>query len=320
MRSFLFAALLLGASALQAQELDIFDANDFIDPRDLGATITARGGIQCPCSRVLISRFFTGAATNYVDLLRPTSADVMFAHLATSYYNGHWQLNFKTSYLEDLSNEPSTGAFTETPHRKNTLQLGRYYTFGHVGGEPAMLRAQVTWSRVEYSRLTARTGTGASHYAPVYNSEIGVEVDVRFRALSGSFVYLDDTPPGHGHGAAPPEHRKRLSFIHRLPRYSLGNVDIDASVAAGAYYYRPSATTGQAPPSNQARSSLTRVTVFPSLEVTSPTIPRLDLRFHFRYEPSVQQIAVPGPRGGNSWETTHQFGIFVDRPIFVKTF
>lgn len=317
MRGFLYATLLLAAFALQAQELDIFDANDFVDPRDLGATITPRGGIACPCNRFLVSRLFTGGATNYVDQLRPTDADVLFAHLATSYYTGRWQFNFKFSHLEDLTNEGSTGTFTELPQRKATLQLGRYYTFGRLGGNPTMLRAQLTWSRVEYRRLTAATSTRASEYATVNNSELGVEVDVRVRRLSGSFVYVDDNPPGHRHGGGVPDHRKRLSFIHRLPRYTVGNFGIDASIAAGAYYFKGPefVTTGNRAP----EISWTRVTVFPSLEVTSPAIPKLDVRVHFRYEPSVQQI--PQLRFQEaSWQVTHQFGIFIDRAIFAKAF
>jgi len=324
MRRALFIALLLTASMAQAQELDIFDINDFVDPRDLGATITPQGWLACPCQRLLVSRLMAGGVADYVDVLRPTSSDVLFAHLATSYYTGRWQLNFKTTRFD------STRSGGEVPTWKYGLQAGRYFTMGG-GSDPATLRAQVNASKTEYRRLIGRS----TSYSSVYDTELGFEVDSSVRILGRPFVtsvvFLQDTPPGHGHGGAAPLKRRRLTLLHRLPRVMLAGVKIDASIAGGMYQFKyppnnssslkitPDMPQPQPKPQADPPTRWAKGTVLPAVELTSPDIPKLDIRFHLRYEPIFQQL----PRtavGGGGWQTTQQIALFIDRAVFAKSF
>jgi hypothetical protein len=311
MRRALFIALLLAASMTQAQELDIFDINDFVDPRDLGATITPQGWLACPCQRLLVSRLMAGGVADYVDVLRPTSSDVLFAHLATSYYTGRWQLNFKATRFD------SSGVGGEVPTWKYGAQAGRYFTMGG-GNNPATLRAQVNASKTEYRRRLGPTKA----FGSVYDTEIGFEVDTSVSILGRPFVtslvFLQDRPAGELSDGSPPFERRRLTLLHRLPRLTLAGVKIDASIAGGMYQFKFPAianpTTAQQPATRWAKA-----TVLPALELTSPSIPKLDLRFHVRYEPIVQQM----PRnaaGGQGWQTTQQIALFIDRAVFAKAF
>ena len=311
MRTALAVAVLLYAIAACAQELDVFDVNDFVDPRNLGATLTPNGALACPCHRALVATMIGGGVHDYVDVLRPTSADVLFAHVAASYYAGLWQVNLKTTGFEKTTalSDRITG---EVPNRKYSLQLGHYYTFGRR--DPPVLRAQLNYSGIEYRRPDS-----------AWDRELGAEVDISFRRFAGSLVYLDDQPPGHGHGGALPHHRKRLGFNHRLPRWTVGGVAIDVAVAAGVYQYPSQSTQPQSTPpivispppvplfGPMITTNLTKLTIFPTLEITSPSIPKLDVRVHARYAPSVQRI--PG-----SWQTSNQIGLFIDRVVLAKTF
>jgi len=319
MRRALFIALLLAASMTQAQELDIFDINDFVDPRDLGATITPRGGLVCPCQRLLVSRLMAGGVSEYVDVLRPTNADVLFAHLATSYYTGRWQLNLKTTRFD------SSGVGGEVPTWKHGLQAGRYFTMGG-GNNPATLRAQVNYSRTEYRRKLGPTQS----FGSVYDTELGFEVDTSVRIFGRPFVtsvvFLQDRPAGERRDGSAPFERKRLTLLHRLPRVTLAGMKIDASIAGGMYQFKftpiasapnvtPEAFTNQGPPTRWAKA-----TVLPALELTSPSIPKLDVRFHVRYEPIFQQMPRTATTNGKSWQTTQQIGVFIDRAVFAKSF
>jgi hypothetical protein len=318
MRRALFIALLLAASMAQAQELDIFDINDFVDPRDLGATITPRGWLACPCQRLLVSRLMAGGVADYVDVLRPTNADLLFAHLATSYYTGRWQLNFKATRFD------SSGVGGEVPAWKYGVQAGRYFTMGG-GNNPATLRAQVNASKTEYRRQLGPTKA----FGSVYDTEIGFEVDTSVSILGRPFVtslvFLQDRPAGELRDGSPPFERRRLTLLHRLPRLTLAGMKIDASIAGGMYQFKfpaPASTPNVTPDAYLNKPSPTRwakATVLPALELTTPSIPKLDLRFHVRYEPIVQQM----PRnaaGGQGWQTTQQIALFIDRAVFAKSF
>jgi len=315
MKRALAAALFLSAAAVSAQEIDVFDINDFVNPRQLGAVVRPNGALACPCNQALVATLVGGGVHDYVDGLRPTGADVRFAHLATSYYAGLWQVNVKATAFENEST-------VEVPARKYSLQLGRYYAFGH--NDPPVLRAQLNYSRIEYRRTTAGSSIAPATAYNAYDRELGAEIDVSFRRFAGSFVYLDDQPPGHGHGGAAPLHRTRIGFNHRLPRWNVGGFGVDVSAAAGVYRYRDRApqppelppviiSPPPPPPPVVPATNWTRLTFFPSVEVTSPSIPKLDLRVHVRYEPRVQQI--PG-----SWQTSHQVSVFIDRVLIAKVF
>jgi hypothetical protein len=271
---FFGATLLLLVSAAGAQELDIYDVNDFVDPRALGA------------HRFVVSRLVAGATRDYVDLLRPTNDDVLFAHLATSVYVRSWQLNIKTTRIATTTSL-GNDLRGEVPRRRHSLQLGRYYT---LGGDAA-LRTEVTWSRAEYLRQGRPVRISPIYTPPAemfHDRELGIEADLRSGRVGASLVYLQDKSPKDAFT------RHRVALLHRLPRVALAGFKLDSSLAAGAF---------------RSRDNWERITLLPAVEVTSPAIPWLDLRFHARYEPTRRER-----------RTTHQVAFFFDRALFAKAF
>lgn len=329
MKRLLVLALLVVAPLVRAQELDIFDINDFVDPRDLGATITPDGGLTCPCQRLFVSRLITGAVRHYVDLFQPTYDDIFFADLATSYYTGRWQWNLKTAKLEQ------TTAFIDTshgyvigrmPNRKHALQIGRYFVMG-TGDNAVALRAQLNASTRQY-RQRRVVGNHLGSYESLYDSDAGFELDtsvpIFHRPFVTSIVYVANMPFGLPHSGSNALTRRRLTLLHRLPRYTIAGFGIDASLAAGAYQFRekiPASKSGGENPVPQTRTHWLRPTVLPSLEIVSPPIPKLGIVVHARYEPVFQQRPIPQfLGGGNVWQKTHQYALFVDRAVFAKSF
>lgn len=110
------------AAAAHAQEFDIFDANDFLDPRERGAVFQKDSlGLAEPGEPFTIMRVFVGRIVNdYQWRNVPTGAESNFVHLATSFYRGDQQFTAKltTFFGED-------GA--ELPSYRGTLQFGQYF-------------------------------------------------------------------------------------------------------------------------------------------------------------------------------------------------
>jgi hypothetical protein len=303
-------ALLLLARQSGAQELDIFDINDFVDPRALGANLDEKGQLACPCRRFLASRLLVGRVEHYADNSNPTRANVIFERIATSYYAGLWQFNLKVSRIREPK-EIQDGPFflgTLVPRGKYGLQLGRYWA---VGGsedrEPTILRAEVTWTVSQYHGFAVRRPHHpVSRYQSYYGEELGAELDTSIplwgHRLNGSLVYVGRFDGGQSFDSVT-HYRTiddafryhRASYVYRFPRLSVGGVNVDATTGVGI----------------EARQGTRLSTTFvPSLEVTSPPIPRLGIRVHLRYQPSIDQI--PGVRDTIA---THQVTLFIDRAL-----
>jgi hypothetical protein len=307
-----FALALVIAASLcagaQAQELDIYDLNDFVDPRMLGAVAAPHGQLNCPCDPFLVSRLMAGGVANYVDVLRVTDSGASFVHLATSYYRGPWQVNWKSTQLnrEDFGSEPTPrfSSSAATPQNKNTFQLGRYFAVGSHGA-PSIIRMEATWTLVQYRQATPVNGQFS--FASRHENEVGFEADIpwhlgRFPLITslvgvGRFGKLNVADPNSF--AA-----RRVTLLQRAPRFSLGYWSFDPAIAVGSV--------------NAGHWS--DLMVQPSLHVVSPTIPGLNMRVNFRYAPQIGRLRRPARGESPRSETANQFAIFIDRAIFARRF
>lgn len=122
------AVVLFGAATLRAQEFDIFEANDFVDPRERGAVFSAeqRFGVTDPGQPFTVMRVFTGRIVNdYQWRNVPTGAESNFVHLATTFYRGDKQFTAKlTSFYGDDD--------AQLPSYRGTLQFGQYFVTAAV--------------------------------------------------------------------------------------------------------------------------------------------------------------------------------------------
>ena len=189
MRRLVVAILLLCAAAAGAQEFEIFDPNDFLDPRERGA-VFAPTGMKLLSSGTPFSvvRVYGGIVSNYQWRDTPSGADLSFAHLVWNRYRDNWQFNMKlTTY------DVEAGA--HLPWYRGTIQFGRYFALptnrGMSVGAHDEVRAAgrilVTGS-LEQNPLRA-----TDVRARVVDHEFGVELDGYLRtakfATAGSVVW-----------------------------------------------------------------------------------------------------------------------------------
>jgi len=173
-RKVAFLLWLAAAPALLAQQFDIFDLNDFVDPRLHGAEFDDKlqparftGG-----SNVVITRLTTGAVANYWWQDRPSGADVRFTRVSTAFYGGSSQ----TTLTLDRSMPNVDGI---VPAWRGTISYGSYgATRTGNGKDESSLdldrsRVYVTLERNPLRSVGDRTGR------PL-NFETGVETDVSF--------------------------------------------------------------------------------------------------------------------------------------------
>src|SRR5438552_6345622 len=122
MRRLIVAVLLLLCSAAAlAQEFEIFDPNDFIDPRERGAVFAPTGmSLVAPGNPFSVVRVYGGIVSNYQWRDTPSGADLSFAHLVWNRYRDNWQFNLKmTTY------DVQEGA--HLPWYRGTIQFARYF-------------------------------------------------------------------------------------------------------------------------------------------------------------------------------------------------
>ena len=123
-RTFAACVLLLAAIPALGQEFEIFDENDFVDPRERGAAFTAGGtGQTHPGVSVVISRALLGHVRHY-QWRNSRKADAEFAHFNTSFYWASSQLNLKLTTFRDR------GESARLPSYRGTFQYGWYFVTG----------------------------------------------------------------------------------------------------------------------------------------------------------------------------------------------
>ncbi|HEX6160095.1 MAG TPA: hypothetical protein VF111_08015 [Thermoanaerobaculia bacterium] len=99
----LAALVLLSIAAAwpcSAQDLDIFELSDFVDPRLRGLEMDTELEMTEQGADYQFFRAIVGGVTNYTARTKPTGNDIGFVHLAGSYYSGLRQYNLKLTTLE----------------------------------------------------------------------------------------------------------------------------------------------------------------------------------------------------------------------------
>jgi hypothetical protein len=113
----LFFFVTCAALPCVAQELDIFELTDFVDPRLRGAEVEDLKVTE-PGANYRFVRAIAGGVANYTTRTTPTRGDVSFLHLAGSFYSGMNQLNLRLTATQN-------GDFNR-PLMRVTTQYARY--------------------------------------------------------------------------------------------------------------------------------------------------------------------------------------------------
>ncbi|HKS22349.1 MAG TPA: hypothetical protein VJZ76_06100 [Thermoanaerobaculia bacterium] len=209
----LAAVLLLCSIASRAQEFEIFDPNDFIDPRERGAVFAPTGWqLLAPGSPFSVVRVYGGQVSNYQWRDTPTGADLTFAHVVWNRYRDNRQFNLKlTTY------DVEEGA--HLPWYRGTIQFARYFAIPttrgmSVGaGDPVRAAGRILFTGSLEQNPLRETDVRAR----VVDHEFGIEVDAYLRTTrfttSGSVVWtrrvVDDG-----------RYADRLVYFYRGPEIS----------------------------------------------------------------------------------------------------
>jgi hypothetical protein len=205
------------AAVAHAQEFDIFDSSDFLDPRIRGVEfVPDENGIMFKdTNRFILTRISFGGVSDYYWRTAPTGEDVLVTHLATSYYRGRHQINLK---LTDFSARDAAGdAEPVIPGRRATLQWGMYLARHDPAppkeadtseGDPIILSRYMFSGSLEDDR----------------NYELGGEMDVRLPGLNvvGTLSYA------YRHGLNG--NTQRFAYVYRTGQRSLHRFRIDTSI------------------------------------------------------------------------------------------
>ena len=293
----LFALLSLTAGlASHAQQLDLFDPDDFVDPHEI------RG------RTVFISRLVVGAARGSLDQNRPLGQDVGFVHLANSLYWRGFQFDVKHSETRGENPEPSreTPCFenpgfmagrqlcTEAtfdegqppePGAKNLLQASWYQTLG----QRLTLRYRVAYARQDAVPETVAQDAGLKDYDDTRLAQLDAGVRVRGRTLSAYLWFTELTR----HSTIDQAKVETITLGAFLPLYRVaGGILTPRLQIAGI------ADTGPAID-----------VINPSLDL-SWTVPRTDVNVHAIYSPVYGDL-------GNGSKLNHQVIVYADSAILV---
>jgi hypothetical protein len=182
--------LLSCAGTAAAQELDVFDLNDFVAPASLGATFDLHGRLTDRGDDFRVVRITTGAVSGYAWQNTPARDHVGFLHLAASEYRGAFQSNVKLTLFntEHSSDLPRWRAATQFAyymlHQANTAAKA-------TGVERIAGRLMITVAAEENPLRGVVSGGHPGHF----NTDLAVELDTAMsifggRNASGSLVWV----------------------------------------------------------------------------------------------------------------------------------
>ncbi|HJQ38163.1 MAG TPA: hypothetical protein VKB93_13580 [Thermoanaerobaculia bacterium] len=213
------------AATAQAQEFDIFDASDFLDPRIRGVEFVpdANGIMFKDHNRFLLTRVSFGAVSDYYSRVAPTGADVLVTHVATSYYRGRHQINLKLTNFNVRNAEEDEPVI---PRRRVTVQWGMYRASRDPeppkeadasSGDPIILSRYLFSGSVEDARPFGDLARDRSY-------EFGAEADIRL-PLANVVGTLSYTYRRAVDGA-----QQRFAYVYRTGQQSVHRVRIDTSI------------------------------------------------------------------------------------------
>jgi hypothetical protein len=300
----LAAVLTVAAAAALAQEFDIFDPNDFIDPRERGAVFDKTGMFaEKPGRTFLLTRAYSGYVSDYQWHNQPTREDVVFGHITSSFYAGENQFNLKfTGYR--------SGRDARVPDFRITGQYARYYSL-EVPPLPGMPAESVRASgRILFTgsleRLPALLGLASSFNPdregspsangarePRYSRGFGIQTDVYLDSpnfsILGSFVWIRRHLEGE-------HYIDNLTYYYRGPEFTLMGDRIHFTDAVGIGGEK----------SDHWHWGSTRLVITASMQ-----IPRFRGAINIAYAPTF----VPGDRRRNFY---HEVAIYLDRTFVAR--
>ena len=278
-------AVTLLSLAASAQEFDIFDLNDFVEPGLHGARLTNGGELVERGKTFHILRAVTGGVANYAWRSAPTSSSVAFLHLADSVYRGAYQTNVKFTMLQG-----ETQRFL--PRYRMEAELGRYsMTPSKVGDIETFLPTRwLVSGALEENRNCPEIRN--THCRRRLNGELGGQVDMSVK-LRGTTV----------NGGAILVWRSASDDGQRLFRGSLFYQFLDTTVS-GRYRFRTAMGTGFER-TDAFHWGVTRIGSTLSMDV--PSIGTLNVSWTPTYRPATR-----GRRVFN------EVAVFFDRTLFAR--
>jgi hypothetical protein len=278
-----------------AQQLDLFDPDDFVDPHEIrGRRI------------IFISRLVAGGASGYLDQYRPVEQNLGFVHLANSLYWSGFQIDFKRSEVrgenpppmdelpckQTLSAQASACAQARVndgeppaPGAKNVLQVAWYQSLG----QRVTIRYRLAQARQYALPETAAHVPGLKSHDDTRIAQIDAGVRVHGRTLSGYVGFTELTR----YSSLDKTKQQTLTLGAFLPLMSIGPAILTPRVQIAGI-----------------------ADVGPAIDVVNPsfdlswTIPRVDTNVHLIYSPALGDL-------GNGTRVTHQVVVYVDRAILV---
>jgi hypothetical protein len=299
--------VLLLATTIEAQQCPVFDADDFVDPRQHDGPVFA-------------SRLVIGGASGFIDDYRPVHHDATFALFTNSLYWSRFQFDYKRSQISAGGSPPvflcrcpnpiyfptppppgSTPA-PPTPGSKDTLQLAWYGPGpfpGRAAEPPVMLRYRLTVTKAPIDTVIRPFATGevVSRMSGREQS-IGLDADTYFpigrHDIYGSLLYARTVRSGTTDNRSQSE----FAYMSRFPGMAFHDILLRATLTVGGVSNRGGTALNVVNPAFEAfwHHSKTRA------------------NFHFVWSPQSTNS------GNGGWETHHQVAVFVDRALYVHLF
>lgn len=272
-----------------AQEFDVFDTNDFLDPRIRGLVLvpSAPADAVSGDSPFLVTKVSMGRVSDYYYRTAPTGADVTVTHVATSYYRGRHQFNMKLTDFSSYGGNPTDPV--TLPKNSATLQWA-VYDADVVSALPGSGVPEKSSSpEVILNRYLFSLSTEEGAFAHGRNYEMGSEIDIRIPKTDvlGTLSYvLRKTPDGIS---------ERFAYVYRIGQEGFKRLNVDGSVGyvaekAGHWQW------GNIRPAIHARVALDR----------------LSTSIHVAYAPTISVI------GG--LRVRHEAAVFVDYTLIAHVF
>ena len=210
-----------------AQELDVYDLNDFIDPRQRGAMFDESGSLNSPGDTFTLVRAMLGTVADYTTHTGPTSEQTRFIYLTSAHYWGSHQANLKVTRLSADTN-------AVIPGYRASLEYGHYFSISRM---PAVNDAgvkELVWvpERFLLRAMTeqVRAGGGSREYGR-YNRELTMGLDAalpfgkKSQAIgTWTLTYRDE----------PGEHPIfRWTYLSRFPPFHVGQVRTEIDFGYG---------------------------------------------------------------------------------------
>jgi hypothetical protein len=299
--------MLTVVASLGAQTVDIFDPDDYVDPRSHGAGNGSRGDL------FFVSRAVIGFARGYADKDRPVNQDIAVANINTSVYWSSFQLTYNHSEVRgenawSARRQPATGlqlvpGNAAPPGPKDSVQLALYQ---QIGG--CMLRYQGTWGRQSVApprrQQQQQPDPGGGNVTPTVYLNTGprddedehyaIDVDTVVRIGGHAFYGAVSYSAATRNSLPQKETQRQLTYTGRLPVLQWRELQLTPALLVGGISGGKNA-----------------------LSLANPT---LDLSWHsVATRANVHVVYSPVLRNvDRGWDTRHQVAVYIDRALYAR--